>query len=109
MKNFLLELVTNRFGIVLATINVCAMARKIVTGPLRPSQDIVASANFPAIDVGIPTTVFIKDLCGFRFSTAHACDYAVMTIVVVAQWLLIAYFAKHAAAFISQAMAAKRS
>ena len=60
MRKFIAELFTNRFGIVLAALNLCFFAARINDFNVPPFGKLFVHMNFPAIDATILALDFIK-------------------------------------------------
>ena len=98
MKKFVVGLLTNRFGIVLATLNVCYFAF------CGFDKIFLASNNFDKIMTLLNVPSFILTalplkVVGFLFSIRDVFSYRerlsiVFLIFVTLQWLFIGWFAK---------------
>ena len=95
MKKFVIELFSNRFGIVLAALNLCYFASCGLDSIGRLSGSIFASLNTPA---AVPTAItlavgklFIRDLSPIDPNTAVA---LVFSFFIALQWLLVAWSAR---------------
>lgn len=99
MKKFVIELISNRFGIVLAALNLCYFASLGFDSIGRLSGSVFASLNMPA---AIPTAVtlligklFIRDLSPIDPQTIIA---LVFSFFIALQWLFVAWSARRLAA-----------
>jgi hypothetical protein len=95
MKNFLVNLFSNRFGIVLAALNLCYFASKIYNFTASPFAKIFVCAHFPAVALTIFSLEFVKlfvhKISPLAETTLGNIFFAVF---VVFQWLFIAWIAK---------------
>ena len=98
MKEFIVELFSNRFGIVLATLNACYFVYKLpVLFELQRSffAKLFLSLNSPAL---ISTSILHEILREFLPKLAYETQYKValsmIGIFIVLQWLFIAWIAK---------------
>lgn len=94
MRKFFVELFTNRFGIVLATLNLCFFASRINNFNAPPFGKFFASLNFPAIGSTILSVNFIK-MFVYQFSlwTEVNLGNIIFAVFIVLQWLFIAWLA----------------
>lgn len=99
MKKFIVSLFSNRFGIVLATVNVCYFASRVHNFRPQPLDMPFACANSPAI---IATVFFVDFLNIFipklSFQTKEIIGIIFAGAFVTLQWLFIAWIAKTLAA-----------
>jgi hypothetical protein len=103
MKKFVINLFSNRFGIILAALNVCYFMSK-GEGLLRlPFEKLFACANLPALISTALTLEFIKI---FSHRLSHAAEMMLgntfFPFFIVLQWLFIAWIAKTLAAKIQR-------
>lgn len=98
MKNFVVELLSNRFGTVLATLNVCYFLSSRfpeLTYPLSNFDKLMLVQNLPA---SILTHIPLR-IIEFLFFMPHRFDYmqyivTVFLFFVTLQWLFIAWLAR---------------
>ncbi|MBS1795765.1 MAG: hypothetical protein JSS81_18060 [Acidobacteria bacterium] len=101
MKKFIVDLVSNRFGIVLATLNVCFLAGKyngLFELHHNPARLVFSSLNAPAL---IASGISYQILKNFLFEPPAELRmtfiFAFVTGFIVLQWLAIAWFARRVA------------
>ena len=99
MRKFITELFSNRFGIVLAALNLCYFASKINSFTTPPTGKFFACANLPAI-VSAALSLEFVEIFTRRLSlpTENALGSAFFGVFIVLQWLFIARIAKTLAA-----------
>lgn len=98
MKNFVVGLLTNRFGIVLATLNVCYFVSDYFTNIFKTSNNfgkIIVVLNVPAI---ILTAIPLR-IMDFLFSIPNLFSQRqllsfIFLFFVTLQWLFIGWLAK---------------
>jgi hypothetical protein len=95
MKKFIVNLLSNRFGIILATLNVCYFMSKGNNFTDKPFGKIFLCANFPA---ALPATLSVEFINIFVHNLS---DPAKMILAnaffipfCIIQWLFIAWFAR---------------
>ena len=103
MKNFVINLFSNRFGIILAALNVCYfVSKENVTGNLFGK--IFVCANSPAAISALLSVEFIKFFShDLSFPAYYSLADAFFTFFIVLQWLFIAWIAKTLAAKVRRA------
>src|SRR5688572_24585278 len=98
MKEFVKSLLTNRFGIVLGTLNVCYFLSQIVNNysVLETLQaKTFICTNFPAAIAALLTTKVIT-----AFAASHSqvsflqIANLLMSVFIMAQWLFIAHLSR---------------
>ena len=98
MRKFITELFSNRFGIVLATLNVCYLVSR-ADNPIRQPLDMpFFCANFPS---GAAVFLSLKGIGIFLFDPSYAARFLVpafFIFFVTLQWLFVAWTAKTLAA-----------
>lgn len=97
MKEFIKNLVSNRFGIILATLNVCYFVshNRGAIRLLANYDELMISLNSPAALLTLIPVIIIKIL--FQMSYQFAFDqFGLVTFLffVTLQWLFIGYLAK---------------
>ncbi|MEP6902857.1 MAG: hypothetical protein ABJA66_13980 [Actinomycetota bacterium] len=95
MKKFIVNLFSNRFGIVLATLNVCYFASKGSGITNQLFGQIFVCAHFPAaisalLSLGI-VKIFLHKL---SYPTEMNIANTFFAFFIVAQWLFITWIAK---------------
>lgn len=100
--NFIRSLLTNRFGIILATLNVCYLFWSFDT--IRPKISVVfgcmnALAMIPTAITGV---LFKSFFSGLSFSTSRQIMILFFAFFITLQWLLIAHLARVIAVRISE-------
>ena len=97
MKNFVKELITNRFGIVLATLNVCYFVSLSSANfrSLRGFDILILALNIPASTLTFISASIIK----FLFSMSYRMIYEQFAFgfgmfLIIFQWLFIAWLAR---------------
>lgn len=99
LTNFAKGLLTNRFGIVLATLNVCYFAAKgfgnIIVHPLSNFDKILIIQNLPAAAFSFISLTVIKFLftASDRF-WSYRFMFLITLFFVALQWLFIGWLAK---------------
>ena len=94
MKKFIVELFSNRFGIVLAALNVCYFAGKGIV-PFQPSGRIFFCANLPAAASTVFSLKFANLLMPeFFYTSRTGLGDLLFAFFIVLQWLFIARIAK---------------
>lgn len=95
MKKFIVNLFSNRFGIILATLNVCYFASKGNGITRHLFGKIFVCANFPAAISAILSLEFVKIfLHELSFPTEMDMVNIFFAFFIVLQWLFIAWIAK---------------
>jgi hypothetical protein len=103
MKKFLVNLFSNRFGIVLAAVNVCYFAGKAHSYAPRPLEMPFACANSPAVAATLLALEFVRIFVpGLSFQTRDVLAVGFAGVFVVLQWLFIAWLSETLAAKIRQ-------
>ena len=98
MKKFIVDLLTNRFGIVLATINLCYLASRS-DFRFGAFAAFFVSANTPAISLTVIALELVKFFAGrLAPSTDHFIGGIFLAVFITLQWLSIAWIAKTLAA-----------
>lgn len=93
MKNFVKGLITNRFGIVLAALNVCHFLSH--DNFYSTFDKIMVVVNFPAVLLGLVSSQFIRILINdFPLYTKGSILTVLMIFFVTLQWLFIGWLAK---------------
>ena len=102
MKKFVLELFTNRFGIVLAALNLCYLAGHGLVQARRPSEALFLCLNAPA---ALSTSVAVFAANGFlppalipSGASALSAVAVLYGVSMVFQWLFIAWASRKLAA-----------
>lgn len=98
MKKFIVNLFSNRFGIVLATLNVCFFALKssnMASVPETFLGKVFVSLNLPAfiftrLCYEIPNALFAE----ISYSARMNLKFGLFASFIVLQWLFIAWIAK---------------
>jgi hypothetical protein len=95
MRKVITELFTNRFGIVLAALNLCFFASRINNFNAPPIGKLFVYMNFPAIGSTILSLNFIKTFV-YQFSPWAEVNLGnvLFASFIILQWLFIALFAK---------------
>ena len=94
MKKFIVNLFLNRFGIVLAALNVCYFAGNGIV-PFQPSGMIFFCMNLPAAFATICSLGFVRLLLSeASFSRLMISVDLFFAFFTVLQWLFIAWIAK---------------
>lgn len=98
MKKFIVNLLSNRFGIVLATLNVCYfVSKENVINNLFGK--LFVGANIPAAISALLSVEFIKIFShDLPFPVRRSLADTFFTFFIVLQWLFIAWIAKTLAA-----------
>ena len=98
MKKIIVNLLSNRFGIVLAALNLCYFAGKLFVLadlPRNISGKIFLSLNIPAL---ISSSLLYEILRNFLPELSYDNRFYVrsgfVTVCIVFQWLFIAWIAK---------------
>lgn len=125
MKNFIVKLFSNRFGIVLATLNVCFFlsrpffhrifehnhgencffSKHFFLFPMHLSsfESLMITLNLPSTILSLFSYSLTKgspsDICVY---TRSKFEFVFFTLFVILQWLFIAWLAKTVAAKIRQ-------
>ena len=99
MRKFIAILFSNRFGIVLATLNVCYLAKVIFAKPLivpSLSEKIFLSINAPGLFFSYLPASFAHEFFPLLDETQIKLQVAfvVITFFMVLQWLFIAWIAR---------------
>jgi hypothetical protein len=98
MRKFIVNLFSNRFGIVLATLNLCVFAaagRDLFNYPLGK---IFACINLPSMISTWLSVEFIRIFAGqFSFAARNVLIGTLLGVFIALQWLLIARFASRLA------------
>ena len=97
MKKFIVDLFSNRFGIVLAALNVCYFAG-VGFVVLQPSGQIFFCMNLPAAFSTVFSLKLVNLLMpGCFFTLRTGLGDLLFTFFIVLQWLFIAWIAQTAA------------
>ena len=95
MKKFMIDLFSNRFGIVLAALNVCYLASKGELFVYNPLGKFFLGINVPAI---CSTVLSLEILTLFTGRQTPLTEYMMgntfFVIYIVLQWLAIAWLAQ---------------
>ncbi len=95
MKKFIVQLFSNRFGIVLATLNVCYLASKGNDFMARPFGKLFVCTNFPAAVSAIFSLEFLEIFIDKIPSPAiTVLGNTFFTFFIILQWLFIAWIAR---------------
>jgi len=98
MKKFIVNLFSNRFGIVLAALNACYFVYKIpglFDFPRSFFARLFVSLNAPAlIATGISHEILSELLPKLTHETQYKVSLTLIGIFIVLQWLFIAWIAK---------------
>ena len=95
MKKFIVNLFSNRFGIVLAALNLCYFASKVNNFTASPFRKIFVSLHFPAAALTIFSLEFVKVFVHKISPLAEATlENVFFAAFIVLQWLFIAWIAK---------------
>jgi len=104
MKSFIVNLFSNRFGIVLATLNVCYFASRGNHVACTALGKIYVSVNAPAAISAILSREFVKIFSHpLSFAAEDNLANAFFAVFIVLQWLFIAWIARTLAAKIRRA------
>lgn len=102
MKKFIVNLFSNRFGIVLATLNVCYLATKIqdiVNIPQTFLGKVFVCLNMPAFILSRLAYAIDALLFGeIKYSMQISVKLVLFTFFIILQWLFIAWIARTLAA-----------
>ena len=105
-------LLTNRFGIVLATLNACCLFTLYTMSPLfvntRFTGKLFIALNLPAIAPVVVLADIIRWNTVLPTSSIEAILLPVLAFLVMVQWLLIAHVAKVAAQILKKLMQTSR-
>jgi hypothetical protein len=98
MLNFVKGLLTNRFGIILATLNLCYFVSNIEFMPHHlPSTmtKLFICVNSPALMFSILSNAITQTLC-YEFFRLNQVDilYVMSMFFITFQWLFIAHLAR---------------
>lgn len=95
MRKFIVDLFSNRFGIVLAAINLCYLASKWNVLLYHPSGKLFLCANLPAGISSFLSVEFTK-IFWHRIPLATEAYLAniFLAFFIVLQWLFIAWIAR---------------
>jgi hypothetical protein len=99
MKKFIVSLFSNRFGIVLAALNVCYLASKAHDLRPQPLDMPFFCVNSPAMIFTMVTAEFLRIFSFDIFSRRHEILFEALLMFlagsfVVLQWLFIAWIAR---------------
>ena len=98
MKKFIVNLFSNRFGILLAVLNLCYFVRKtpvLFNFPRNVFGKLFLSLNAPAlICAGISAKISEEFLTALSFETRYRLTSVFIAVFIVLQWLFIAWFAR---------------
>jgi len=98
MKKFIVNLFSNRFGIVLATLNVCYFAIKssnMAGVPHTFLGRVFISLNLPAfIFTRLGYEIFNAAFAEIHYSAQMSLKLGLFTFFVILQWLFIVWIAK---------------
>jgi hypothetical protein len=94
MKKFIVNLFSNRFGIVLATLNVCYFAG-IEFSPFGPPGTYFLYINLPAAILTSLSVLTVR-IFSSKLSVANEMilGNTLFTFLIIMQWLFIAWIAK---------------
>lgn len=99
MRKFIVNLLSNHFGIILAALNVCFFMSKNDVLIKQPFGKLFLCANFPAAISALLSVEFVKIFAHrLAFSTENLLGTTFFVFFCIAQWLLVAYVAKTLAA-----------
>ena len=102
MKKFIVDLFSNRFGIILAALNLCYFAGKGMATMYQPFGTIFGCANFPAAISSLLSVEFIRIFAHPISLTAEIMlANAFFAVFITLQWLFIAWIARMLATKIS--------
>jgi hypothetical protein len=95
MRNFIVNLFSNRFGIILAAVNLCYFANKARIFSNHPLDIVFACANIPAWGATFLSIEFVG-LLGpeISFSPKSLLIPMFAGLFVTLQWLFIAWIAQ---------------
>jgi hypothetical protein len=103
MRKFIANLFSNRFGIVLAALNVCYFASRVDSSIERPLDMAFFCANYPA---GVLVWLSLKGVEILFSKPPYTVGMILINIICVffiaLQWLFIAWVARTLAAKISR-------
>ena len=106
MRKFITELFTNRFGIVLAALNLCSIAANpsaLFNYPRGLFTRLFFSLNSPALlATGIVYEIAREFLPPLSHAAKEALAFGSIAFFTVLQWLFIAWIAKTLAARIQR-------
>lgn len=95
MKKFIVKLFSNRFGIILATLNLCYFVSKGNALFYHPSGKYFLCANLPAV---ISTGLSVEFIRIFLPNISPAAEMTLgntlFVVFIVFQWLFIAWLAR---------------
>ncbi len=95
MKKFIVDLFSNRFGIVLAGLNLCYFAGKSMATMHQPFGTIFGCANFPAAISSLLSVEFIKIFAHtISFTTEIMLAKTFFAVFIALQWLFIAWISR---------------
>jgi hypothetical protein len=95
MRKFIVNLFSNRFGIILAAVNLCYFAFKARTFSNHPLDVVFVCANVPAWVATFLSLGFVKLLIpGISLSTNWLLNLTLAGLSVTLQWLFIAWISK---------------
>ena len=98
MKKFIVNLFSNRFGILLAVLNLCYFVSKtpvIFNFPRNVFGKLFLSLNAPAlICAGISAKISEEFLTALSFEARYRLTSVFIAFFIVLQWLFIAWFAR---------------
>lgn len=98
MKKFVIDLFSNRFGIVLAALNVCYLAAKIqdiVNIPQTFLGKVFVCLNIPAFILSRLAYKIDALLFGeIKYSIQISVKLVLFTLFIILQWLVIAWIAR---------------
>jgi hypothetical protein len=97
LRNLIKSLLTNRFGIVLGTLNVVYFFNQLICPPsfsTTPSKIIFLCINLPAlVGSALPSTL-IESLFNLSHVAPHQVRIFSFAFFMMVQWLLIAHLAR---------------
>ena len=98
MKKFIVNLFSNRFGIVLATLNICYVAARgigLFNFLQNPSAKYFLSLNFPSVIVaGLSFKITHIVFPEISFEAQTDLKIAFFAFFIVLQWLFIGWLTK---------------
>jgi uncharacterized membrane protein YfcA len=98
MKNFIVNLLSNRFGIVLAALNLCYFVSNSFTAYAHHSfnnfDKIILSLNLPAAVLTVILLWFLEFLFPPSYLFLDCLGFGILFFFVALQWLFIGWTAK---------------
>lgn len=103
MKKFIVQLFSNRFGIILAALNVCYLVSRGEVFAYNALGKYFISANAPAVSLTVLSLEFLTLFTGRQAPfTEYVMGNILFVFYIVLQWLFIAWFSYALAAKIRQ-------